>query len=64
MVGVLVWGEVRKGVGGTVGGVMGFTLGWVAFAGGVCIMNGVRFKGKPRQRGGGREVPRRGTNNE
>ena len=30
----------------------------------VCIMKGARFKGKPRQRGGGREVPRRGTNNE
>lgn len=30
----------------------------------VCIMKSVRFKGKPRQRGGGREVPRRGTNNE
>lgn len=29
----------------------------------VCIMVSVRFKGKPRQRGGGREVPRRGTDN-
>ena len=29
---------------------------WVGFdgRGGVCIIKGVRFKGKPRQRGGGR----------
>ena len=61
---MIALGGVCSSVTGAVGGVAGFTLVWFAFAGGVCIMKGVRFKGKPRQRGGGREVPRRGTNNE
>lgn len=37
----------------------GFDLGGV-----VCIMKGVRFKGKPRQRGGGRVRGRRPRENE
>ena len=63
-VGVFVWGVWFWGVVGLAGGVGCFTMVRLALGCGVCIMKGVRLKGKPRQRGGGREVPRRGTNNE
>lgn len=54
MVGVLVWGGVCLLIRGAARRVAGFTLVWLALGCGLCIMKGARFKGKPRQRGGGR----------
>ena len=59
VVGVLVWGGACLLVTGAARGVAGFTLVWLALGCGVCIMKGARFKGKPRQRGGGRVRGRR-----
>lgn len=58
-VGVIAWVRVCLLVTGAAGGVAGFTLVWLALGCGVCIMKGARFKGKPRQRGGGRVRGRR-----